>query len=224
MEVAVVKVGGSLALQPEKLRALCRKLGEVSADHHFVVVPGGGEFADTVRRLDERFGLSSWASHRMAILGMDQYGLLLADLIPKAAAVNTFEDAKRAVAAGRVSVFLSSQVMFMDDPLANSWAVTSDSIALYIAEVLNAEKLLLVTDVDGIYSSDPKSDISAQFFESINPVQLLALKERTSVDANLPVMLQKSHVDCFVLNGCFPERLESILSNQPARCTQISSR
>ena len=49
MNAVVVKVGGSLALFPEKLRNLCAKISEISKEHKLIVVPGGGEFADVVR-------------------------------------------------------------------------------------------------------------------------------------------------------------------------------
>ncbi len=88
MDAAVVKVGGSLASHPEKLRALCAKLSEVAKKHKLIVLPGGGEFADAVRNLDKRFNLSRAVSHRMAILGMDQYGFLLSDLLPHSSVIN----------------------------------------------------------------------------------------------------------------------------------------
>ena len=77
MCVNVVKVGGSLAVHALELRLLCKKLSDTAREHPLVVVPGGGEFADVVRQLDIRFGLLGSVAHRMAILGMDQYGLLL---------------------------------------------------------------------------------------------------------------------------------------------------
>ena len=64
MDATIVKVGGSLALHPEKLRILCAKLSEVSKKHKIIVVPGGGEFADAVRDLDKRFNLSCEVSHQ----------------------------------------------------------------------------------------------------------------------------------------------------------------
>ena len=91
MDATVVKIGGSLALYPERLRALCVKLVEVSHKHKLLILPGGGEFADTVRDLDKRFNLSPKSTHRMAILGMDQYGYLLSDLMPGSHTPNKFE-------------------------------------------------------------------------------------------------------------------------------------
>jgi hypothetical protein len=62
---AVMKIGGSLAEDPERLRALCTKLSEFAKKYAIVVVPGGGRFADVVRDFDKRFILFSGISHRM---------------------------------------------------------------------------------------------------------------------------------------------------------------
>ena len=68
----------------DALRALCAALGELGERHPLLVVPGGAGFADAVRDADRRFGLRAATSHRMAILGMEQFGWLLSDLIPGA--------------------------------------------------------------------------------------------------------------------------------------------
>ena len=125
-------------MYPEKLRDFCAKLNESSKKHQLIVVPGGGEFADAVRRLDKRFSLSCGASHRMAILGMDQYGLLLSDLMPNSVTVGKLEEVKYFLDSGRMPVFLPSNLLIGEDPLENSWDVTSDSIAVYLAHRLQA--------------------------------------------------------------------------------------
>ncbi|MCJ7761902.1 amino acid kinase, partial [Candidatus Bathyarchaeota archaeon] len=111
MDTTVIKVGGSLSQNPQSLRALCVKLSEIAKKHALVLVPGGGEFADCVRDFDKRFSLSSSVVHRMAILGMDQYGLLLSDLAPDCSVVDKLEDAKRLSGTGRLVVFLPSRFL-----------------------------------------------------------------------------------------------------------------
>jgi 5-(aminomethyl)-3-furanmethanol phosphate kinase len=221
MNATVVKVGGSLALHPEKLRALCAKLSEVSKRHRLIVVPGGGEFADVVRSLDKRFSLSCAASHRMAILGMDQYGVLLSDLIPNSVIVSKLEEIKCFLDLGRLPVFLPSYLMFEEDQLENSWDVTSDSIAVYIAGKLQVTEVLLVTDVDGVYADDPKKDSDTKLIKNLSANELLAMNKRTSVDKTLPKLLSKTPINCFVVNGLFPERVEAVLEGRDEVCTLI---
>jgi aspartokinase-like uncharacterized kinase len=221
MNAAVVKVGGSLAACPEKLRNLCLKICEISKEHKLIVVPGGGEFADVVRRLDKRFHLSCNTSHRMAILGMDQYGMLLSNLIPSSITTSKFEEIKYFLDMGKLPIFLPSNLLLQEDPLENSWAVTSDSIAVYLAGRLKVTKVLLVTDVDGIYSNDPKTVSDAKLIKNLSASELLVMKKRTSVDKALPKLLLKTPLDCYVINGVFPERIKLALEGQDAIYTLI---
>ena len=222
MDATIVKVGGSLALYPEKLRVLCAKLNEISKKHRLIVVPGGGEFADVVRGLDERFNLSCESSHRMAILGMDQYGFLLSELIHNSSIVNQLENLQKVLDSGKLPIFLPSNFLLSKDPLENSWDVTSDSIAVYIAGRLQVSKVLLVTDVDGVYTCDPKKHSDAKLIKKLSAEQLLAMNKRTSVDKFLPKLLLKLPIDCFVVNGLFPERVKAVLDGQEAVCTLIN--
>lgn len=221
---AVIKIGGSLAEDPERLRALCAKLSEFAKKYAIVVVPGGGRFADVVRDFDKRFTLAGGISHRMAILGMDQFGLLLSQIIPDSCATYLLIDAKQLSEIRVVPVFLPSRLMFREDPLENSWDVTSDSIAAYVAGRLHVAKVVLVTDVDGIFTEDPKQHADATLIEQLSAEELLKLNTRTSVDRYLPKLLLEVQVDCYVVNGKHPERIEAILAGQRATCTLIAAR
>jgi 5-(aminomethyl)-3-furanmethanol phosphate kinase len=221
LDATVVKVGGSLALHPKKLKRLCTKLSEVSKEHKLVLVPGGGEFADVVRKVDRRFKLSAEASHRMAILGMDQYGFLLSDLTKDACIVSQLANVQKALDMHTLPIFLPSNHMLNDDPLENSWDVTSDSIAAYIASQLHIKRLILITDVDGVYSCDPKTYSDAKLIKKISVKQLQIMDERTCVDKFLPLLLSQSEIQCFVVNGFFPERIEAILEGKKIICTII---
>ena len=221
---AVIKIGGSLAEDPEQLKALCTKLSEFAKKYTITVVPGGGRFADVVRDFDKRFTLSNGISHRMAILGIDQFGLLLSQIIPNSCATYLLTDAKQLSEIGVVPVFLPSRLMFREDPLENSWNVTSDSIAAYVASRLHVAKVFLVTDVDGIFTKDPKKHADAALIERLSAEELLKLNKRTSVDRYLPKLLLEVSIDCYVVNGNHPERIEAILAGQQATCTLIVAR
>jgi aspartokinase-like uncharacterized kinase len=220
---AVIKVGGSLAEDPAALRALCTKLGEIAKKHMILVVPGGGKFADVVREFDQQFALSCNISHRMAILGMDQFGLLLSQIIPNSCAIYSLNDAKQLSESKSVPIFLPSQLMFQEDPLENSWTVTSDSIATFIASRLRVSKVILVTAVDGIFTKDPKKYSDAKLIKKLSARELLKFGKRTSVDQFLPKLLLKTQVNCYVVNGKYPERIEAILEGQDTTRTLVSA-
>jgi len=119
-------------------------------------------------------------------------------------------------------VFLPSNLLLSKDPLENSWDVTSDSIAVYIAGQLHISKVLLVTDVDGVYACDPKKHSDAKLIKRLSAKELLTMNKRTSVDKFLPKLLLQLQIKCFVVNGLYPERVEAILDERDAVCTLIN--
>lgn len=134
----VVKLGGSLhdavALRP-RLAELATMPGPPR-----IVVPGGGPFADTIREIQPRLGFGDLAAHRMAILAMQQYGLALQSLEPRLALAQTGAELRAAYAC----LWLPWAMAGLDEEIEPSWAVTSDSLAAWLATRLGAERLILV--------------------------------------------------------------------------------
>ncbi|MBN1784381.1 MAG: hypothetical protein JW815_01395 [Candidatus Bathyarchaeota archaeon] len=218
---AVVKVGGSLAEDPTGLKRLCQELSVLAEEYKILIVPGGGTFADTVRKIDKFYGLSNNAAHKMAILAMDQYALFLLDITPNSIACYALDEVGNS-AKEKMPIFLPSQHMFREDPLEHSWDVTSDTITAYIADKLAAKNLILVTDVDGIFSEDPQKSQDSKLIQEVSAEELQEWKKRTSVDKSLPKTLLQSHRDCYVVNGRYPERIRLILENKKTVCTHIT--
>ena len=104
------------------------------------------------------------------------------------------------------------QYLFKQDPLPHSWDVTSDSIAAYLAETLHAQKLILLKDVDGIFTADPKQHPSdqVQLIEKIHLKTEQISSFHTCVDKYLPALLQKYHRSCYIVNGLFPDRYKAV--------------
>jgi aspartokinase-like uncharacterized kinase len=196
-------------------------LSFLAEKYQFIIVPGGGMFADVIRDSDKRFNLSSQVSHRMAILGMDQFGMLLAQITPNSIATHSLSDAKQLSETKAVPIFLPSRLMLRENPLENSWDVTSDSIAAYISNRLKAPKLVLIKDVDGVFTKEPDYE-DAVFIEQLSPKELLEFDKATSVDMFLAKLLSESPVDCYIVNGKFPNRIEAIFAGYKATYTLIS--
>lgn len=142
--VSVLKVGGGLLGVAGALDSVCAAIGHAAREHAIVVVPGGGPFADTVRELDRKVGLSPSAAHWMAHLAMDQYAELLAERIPEGVVVEEPGAIQPAWNGGQLPVLAPSRWMRSADVLPHSWDVTSDSIAAFIAGALDATRLVLI--------------------------------------------------------------------------------
>jgi aspartokinase-like uncharacterized kinase len=208
--LTVVKVGGGLG--DSALPALCRALGELGTRHPLLVVPGGAAFADAVRDADRRFGLSSAAAHRMAILGMEQFGWLLSELIP--GAVRTADLTQ--LAGGRTAVLLPAALPL--DPLPESWQVTSDSIAARVAQEAGAGRLVLVKEVDGLYADWPPRGAP---IARLRVAELRALRPE-GVDQYLPTVLEQAGFETWVISGRDPERLGELLEHGTTAGTRIA--
>ena len=207
----VIKVGGSLGARPASLRRLMETLAAAGRRRWLVVVPGGGAFADEVRRADRRFALGDSAAHWMAILAMDQYGYLLARLAPGAALVRS----RRELAPGRLNVLAPSAWLLGDDPLPHSWDVTSDSIAAWIARAWRVRRLMLVKDVDGFLA--PRR--GAKHGRGLMP---RVARDAISgvVDPCFSRVLDPATA-CWVVRGTRPERIVRLLETGQTYGTEV---
>jgi 5-(aminomethyl)-3-furanmethanol phosphate kinase len=140
----VIKVGGALLSLEDALPRALAALNLLSLEHSFLVVPGGGPFADAVRSVHEVHSLTPDDAHWMAILGMDQYAILLASRIRKAELVHRRSEIAHAASRGRIPVLGPYRWLREADPLPHSWDVTSDSIAAWVAGEIGARQLILV--------------------------------------------------------------------------------
>jgi aspartokinase-like uncharacterized kinase len=205
--LTVVKVGGGVG--DDALRPLCTTLGELGERHPLLVVPGGAGFADAVREADRRLGLRAAAAHRMAILGMEQFGWLLSELIPGA---ERCADLAR-VGPGRTTVLLPASLPL--DQLPESWDVTSDSIAAWVAGRIGAGRLVLVKGVDGLYADwPPRGEPLAR----LTVAELAALRTG-GVDAYLPTLLEGARFETWVIG---PTRLKELLEGGTTVGTRIA--
>lgn len=142
----VIKLGGSLlgsATLPHWLSLLAKH-----GNGKVVIVPGGSVFAEAVRQAQGLSGVSDALAHELALLAMDQFGLLLAGMQPGlVTASSELEIAERGWQHKAV-VWLPSQMVLADATIEQSWRVTSDSLSAWLANKLAADQLLLIKSVD----------------------------------------------------------------------------
>lgn len=138
----VVKIGGSLlssdALRPWIEALACYGGGNV------VVVPGGGLFADQVRATQQQWGYDNAVAHRMALLAMEQFGILMSGLRPELVPAATLDEIEGVLDSARVPVWMPSELVLANPGLPACWDLTSDSLAAWLARRVGASRLLLV--------------------------------------------------------------------------------
>ena len=137
----MVKLGGSLA-ESRRLSQILEIVSEARTP--IIVVPGGGIFADAVRKAQAEFGFSDASAHRMALLAMHQTGLMMAALQPRLKPVETLAGLKRTARSARIPVWLPLKLVERDGRIAADWSTTSDGLAARLAERLGRAPVVLV--------------------------------------------------------------------------------
>jgi len=191
----MIKLGGSLIHDKygENLRKIGNIIHQFSDKHPSLIVPGGGPFADTVRNYGQQLKLSEETCHFMALSAMEQYAFLLKEFIPN----STLTDLSNTESPIKISHPAKPQILLCSrflskitsTVLPRSWAVTSDSIAAYLAKRLNIPLLVILKSTD-ISSSLKEPDVD-NFFQQLLPIE----------------------TNVWFINGSYPERLYQLLQS-----------
>ena len=155
----VVKLGGSLyssAYLKEWIDAL------VTIEHQkIIIVPGGGPFANVVRTAYEDWHIDEQSSHDMAILAMQQYGILISSLNEQTVLINSVDLLEDNLKLKKVMIWLPNKDVSERCSYDSSWEVTSDSLSAWLANTVDAKKLCLIksakitnSDIDELISLD----------------------------------------------------------------------
>jgi 5-(aminomethyl)-3-furanmethanol phosphate kinase len=141
LSLTVVKVGGSYAHHPN-LPALAAVLAEGAG--RVIVVPGGGPFAARVRSEQQVVGYDDHAAHRMALLAMAQFGYALASFSATLSPASNLEAIRWALQRRLVPVWLVLDLLDGSPDLPETWDMTSDSLAAWLAGKLGAERVVFL--------------------------------------------------------------------------------
>lgn len=138
----IVKLGGSLArdaLLPRWLELLAELGGG-----RVIVVPGGGPFADQAREAQGWWQVGDLAAHNMAVLGMAQSAQLMQGLCPRLQTAGSEAQMRQVLQRGRTALWMPLDLLRDAPDELTHWGVSADSLALWLARRLHAERLIVV--------------------------------------------------------------------------------
>ena len=190
----VVKIGGGLlrAEGVQGLRRACADATAVARRRPVLVVPGGGPFAEAVRAVDAQVGLAEDVAHALALLAMDQLGVLWRRLLPDA------EPLTGLTAPRALGVVLAARAFAGRPEVPESWAVTSDSLAVLAAGAIGAPEAVLLKPVAGVLMRWPSEDPPVAALSATELRQLQARGGGRAVDAYLPEAVCRTGVEVVV--------------------------
>jgi len=189
----IVKLGGSL-YQTTELKHWLTTLQHYSQQQNIVIVPGGGPFADQVRKAQLIHGFNDHYAHHMAILAMTQFGILLSSFLPNC---HTFASpSDTASMHNPLTIWLPDKQLLDHVDLAQNWDMTSDSLALWLSHQYSVKKLSLIksnppqhiTSIDKLnklgFIDNAFSALAAKQFI---PMEVIAAKDYQSFNVGSPI-------------------------------------
>ena len=209
---AIFKIGGKILENSANLKSTLSQLIQLFEEkilQKIIIIPGGGSFANFVRRLDEDLQIGDDLAHWYAIYSMNYNGIILNEKYPN---IEIIENLKIIQESKQIfCVFLPYNFLRKDDFLPHNWDVTSDAIALYVASKLEISQCFLIKNIDGIFRSDKelikkistfkytelKVDNQLDHLEDGNNI----IKKSKPIDSHILKLIDRYKIPCYILNG-----------------------
>lgn len=101
----------------------------------------------------------------------------------------------------------------------------NDSLSAHVAKLVGADALVILTDIDGLFSANPREDESARLISSVDRItdEILALAGGSGTSRGTGGMVTKLHageiatsagIDTVVMNGSDPEDIYKLLDGR----------
>ncbi len=161
----VVKLGGSLLTDSVRLRAL---LADCVTNTPTAIVPGGGPFADAVRAAQAALGFDDALAHRLALDAMGRMAEIFCHLEPRLTVASSLGAVADTLAEGRAIVWDPAALKAGCPGIPESWEVTSDSLALWLATRLGAQSCILEKSAP-VPTADPQALAAAGLVDAAFP-------------------------------------------------------
>ncbi len=146
LALTIIKLGGSLMQAPE-LNDWVKAIMQTAKDEAIIIVPGGGAFVDNIRALQLRLQFDDVLAHKLALLGMCQFGYYVASVNPAIPITSDLNVLKNRRKQGVPYLWLPQVLLDDDTALPPSWDYSADSIALWLAIQCLATRLVLVKSI-----------------------------------------------------------------------------
>ena len=200
-----MKFGGTSVATPELIKAAARKVARIRKDHDVVVVVSAmGHTTDQLfkmgqqitpkpkaRELDMLLTAGERISVALLSIALDQMKLRSISFTGSQVGIitdTTHTDARiieirgdrvrNALIEGKIPVVCGFQGVSMEKEITTLGRGGSDTTALALAAAINAEKCLIYTDVDGVYTEDPNRFPGVLKIGKISYDEMLELSSR----------------------------------------------
>ncbi len=219
----VIKIGGSLLFKGDNINSIkIKKFCDLirSKDNILAIVCGGGNIARKYIQTLKEFGVNESKCDLMGIYISRLNAKLIIEGLGNASfpiVLETIEDLAKNMLFNKILVLGGLQP-----------GQSTTSVALEVSEFLNADELLIMTDVEGIFNKDPKKFPDATKFDELTKTELqnlilesssnnqAAAGEYRIFDAVSLQILKRSNLNVRIFSGKDLTQLKNILDGNPS--------
>lgn len=262
MQPLIVKLGGSVITDKRRKfavrRAVLKRLaGELAAAKKpLVVVHGGGSFGHPVA---SKYGIAKGYKSKRQLMGfslthraMEKLNSHVIDALQRAGlpAIAVQPSACAAVSDSRIQAMELAPVRKLLElglvpvlygdavpDLSRGMSILSgDQLVVYLARELDAERVIIGADVDGVYTTDPKKRGVTRLIQTITPGSWPKLSRSLSMPQGPDVTggmankvrellaLAEIGVEAEIVNAAKPDILRRAISGERGLGTRITAR
>jgi len=168
MEIVVISLGGSLVNTDKGIDGqFLGKIKEILSenDYKFGIVTGGGTSARKYANEAREKGGNEFEADEAAIKATKENAKEVIKAMGDMAypeVLETFDEARK----------VKEKIIVMGGTIPG---ITTDTDSVLLAECLNSKRLVNISNVNGIYDSDPRKNKDAKKFSEMNYEQLIGL-------------------------------------------------
>jgi len=226
MAVISISIGGSIMsphdADPVFIRKLASLLLKKAAKHRLICVVGGGTPARKYIEICRNLGADETFLDEVGIRATRMNAsVLLAAVIEKAYPKVADDLDEAANASHRFPIV----VMGGTHP-----GHTTDAVTVFMGEKAHADRIIITTNVAGVYTADPKADPNAELLERLTPQRLVEIvgsmpHEAGSKGVMDPLgakLVARSKITTYVLDGRDLKNLDAAIEGRKFRGSVIA--
>lgn len=217
--------GGALGVNPDVVAQIAREIAEAATEVEVAVVVGGGNFFRGAE-LSQR-GMDRRRADYMGMLGTVMNALALQDFLEQAgahvrvqSAISMTQVAEPYIPLRAVRHMEKGRVVVFGAGAGLPYFSTDTVAAQRALEILADEVLVAKNGVDGVYTSDPKTDPDAQKFDQLSYqealVKGLKVVDSTAfslcMDNSMPMLVFGMDPEGNVTRALLGERIGTLVS------------
>ena len=202
----VISLGGIFLKDAARIKEIAEALEELAESCDLYVVTGGGEIARECIKIARDLGANEAVCDYIGIAVTRINAKLLISALHNAYP-EPFSDYKEVTAAKAKGEEAKITVMGGVSP-----GYTTDAVAAILAEYVNADLLIDVTSVDGVYDADPRRYPDARKYDVLTAKELVALTAKEELKAGSRIVIdpvaakiiERSGIKTIVIDGSNP--------------------